>query len=119
MICNGAVVRDLKLSIDRETADVEDTIPVSRSGWCVLRAWSEKSEHPVLDLYPYATTSPIYITVEGSKPDRSEDAAYFVAWIDRMIDAAKTNQDWNNEAEKKAVLETLTSARRIYRHMQQ
>lgn len=119
VICNGEVVRDLKVSIDRETADVEDTIPVSRSGWCVLRAWSEKSEHPVLDLYPYATTSPIYITVEGSKPDRSEDAAYFIAWIDRMIDAAKSNQDWNTEAEKKAVLETLTSARRIYRHMQQ
>ena len=69
VICNGQVVRDLKLSRDRETADVEDTIPVSRSGWCVLRAWSEKSEHPVLDMYPYATTSPIYITVEGSKPE--------------------------------------------------
>ena len=36
-----------------------------------------------------------------------------------MIDAAKSNQDWNTEAEKKAVLEMLTSARKIYRQMQQ
>jgi len=119
MICNGEVVRDLKLNSDQETADIEEAIPVSRSGWCLLRAWSEKAEHPVLDLYPYATTSPIYITVEGSKPDRGEDASYFVTWIDRMIDSAKSNQDWNTDAEKKAVLDMLTAARGIYQHLQQ
>jgi TolB protein len=119
VICNGDVVRDLNLSGDRESADVEDTIPVSRSGWCLLRAWSEKAEHPVLDMYPYATTSPIYIAVEGSKPNRSQDAAYFITWIDRMIDAAKANQDWNTDAEKKAVLDMLLTARGIYWKMQE
>ena len=115
VICDGEVVRDLKLnSGNGESADVEDTIPVSRSGWCLLRAWSEKAEHPILDMYPYATTSPIYVTVAGSNPEPVEDAAYFVAWIDRMIDAAKSNQDWNTEAEKKAVLDTLISARDVY-----
>jgi hypothetical protein len=93
---------------------VEETIPISRSGWCLLRAWSEKPEYPILDLYPYATTSPIYVTVEGSTLDRNDDAAYFVAWIDRLIDGAKANKDWNTDAEKSAVLETLGSARRIY-----
>ena len=68
VICNGEVVRDLKINGDRETADVEDTIPVSRSGWCVLRAWSENAEHPILDMYPYATTSPIYVKVAGPSP---------------------------------------------------
>jgi TolB protein len=119
VICNGAVVRDLKLDGDRERADVEDTIPVSRSGWCLLRAWSDKAEHPILDMYPYATTSPIYVTVAGSNPKSAEDAAYFVAWIDRMMAAAKSNQDWNTEAEKAAVLETLTSARKVYLQMEQ
>jgi hypothetical protein len=114
VICNGEVVRDLKLNGDREAADVQDTIPISRSGWCLLRAWSDKAEHPVLDMYPYATTSPIYVTVTGSHPRATEDAAYFIAWIDRMIDAAKSNQDWNTEAEKIAVLEMLSSARKVY-----
>ena len=118
VICNGDVVRDLKINGDRETADVEDTIPLSRSGWCLLRAWSEKAEHPILDMYPYATTSPIYVTVAGSHPKHAEDAAYFIAWIDRMIDAAKSNPDWNTEAEKAAVLETLRSARKVYVQME-
>ncbi len=114
VICNGEVARDLKLNGDGETADVEDTIPISRSGWCLLRAWSEKAEHPVLDLYPYATTSPIYVTVTGSKPKPTDDAAYFIAWIDRLIESAKTNQDWNTVAEKNAVLRMLGAARKIY-----
>jgi len=114
VICNGDVVRDLKLSGDRQSADINESLPISRSGWCVLRAWSDKSEYPVLDLYPYATTSPIYISVAGSNPSRKEDAGYFVAWIDRMIQAAKSNQDWNTEREKTAVLSLLDYARNIY-----
>ena len=117
VICNGQVTRDLKVSSDGSAADVESTIPISRSGWCLLRAWSEKAEHPVLDLYPYATTSPIYVTVAGSKPKPSEDAAYFIAWIDRLTEAAESNHDWNTEAEKDAVLNVLTSARRMYEEM--
>jgi Tol biopolymer transport system component len=118
VICNGEVVRDLKLSGDGETADVEDTIPISRSGWCLLRAWNDKPEHPVLDQYPYATTSPIYVTVAGSNPKRTDDAAYFIAWIDRLTEETKSNQDWNTVAEKNAMLEMLNSARKVYVQLQ-
>ena len=118
VICNGQVARDLKVQSDGKTADMDDTIPISRSGWCLLRAWSEKPEYPILDLYPYATTSPIYVTVEGSTLDRNDDAAYFVAWIDRLIDGAKANKDWNTDAEKSAVLDMLGSARKIYLGME-
>jgi TolB protein len=118
VVCNGHVVRDLKLNNDREAADVQDTIPISRSGWCLLRAWSDKAELPVLDAYPYATTSPIYVTVAGSQVRSPEDAAYFVAWIDRLIEAAKSNKDWNTEAERTAVLNLLSYARAIYVQLQ-
>jgi hypothetical protein len=114
IICNGRVVRDLKLTADRESADIEDTIPIAQSGWCLLRAWSDKAEHPVLDAYPYATTSPIYVTVTGSVAKPAEDAAYFIAWIDRMIEDASANRNWNTQAERKSVLELLEQARVVY-----
>jgi TolB protein len=114
IICNGRVVRDLKLTTDRESADIEDTIPIAQSGWCLLRAWSDKAEHPVLDAYPYATTSPIYVTVTGSVAKPAEDAAYFIAWIDRMIEDASANRNWNTQAERKSVLELLEQARVVY-----
>jgi hypothetical protein len=114
VICNGRVVRDLKLGNDHESVDVEDAIPISQSGWCLLRAWSDKAEHPVLDVYPYATTSPIYVTVANSAAKPTEDAAYFIAWIDRMIQDAESNRDWNTSTEKASVLNLLERARAVY-----
>jgi TolB protein len=114
VICNGRVVRELKVNDDRETANIEGAIPLSQSGWCLLRAWSDKAEHPVLDAYPYATTSPIYIAVAGSATKPKEDAAYFIAWIDRMIQDAKSSRDWNTPAEKTSVMNLLEEARAVY-----
>ncbi len=118
VVCNGEVVLELKLDTDRETANLEDTIPISRSGWCLLRARSDQSEYPILDSYPYATTSPIYITVTDSAPKAAEDAAYFIAWIGRLEEAVNANHDWNTETEKTTVLKMLNDAREVYKKLQ-
>jgi TolB protein len=117
VICNGQVVRELKLTGKRESADEEGKLPVSSTGWCLLRASSDKAEYPVLDLYPYATTSPVYIKVEGDKPHPREDASYFIAWIDQLTTAAQANKDWNTEIEKTTVLDQLSRARKVYEEM--
>jgi len=118
VICNREVVRDLKLGGDHETANVADDISISKSGWCLLRAWSEKAEHPILDLYPYATTSPIYVTTAGSRAKAADDAAYFISWIGRLEEAVQANHDWNTEEEKTAVLKTLEDAQEVYKKLQ-
>src|SRR5208282_4254298 len=84
VVCNGKVAQTFKLDAARSSGDVTGTIPVSESGWCVLRASSDQAEYPVLDNYVYATTSPIYVTVLGKAPHAPEDAEYFAAWIDRV-----------------------------------
>ena len=114
LVCNGTVVEDLKLNGDRQSADREGAIPISHSGWCLLRAWADKPESPVLDLYPYATTGPLYVKVGSSAVKSREDAAYFIAWIDRLVQAAASNPDWNTEAEKASILHLLEQARAVY-----
>ena len=42
------------------------------------------------------------------------DAAYFVAWIDRLTAAARSNPSWNAEAEKESVLSMLEEAKKKY-----
>ncbi len=118
IVCNGRVVRDLKLNGDRQSADYNGSIPISQTGWCVLRASSDKPEHPVLDDYVYATTSPVYITVAGSKPKPVDDAAFFITWIDRLAAKAKANTNWNSDAEKSSVLQMLEQARKVYLALQ-
>ncbi len=76
--------------------DVEGTIPLGSSGWCVLRASTDAAHDEVLDNYVYATTSPIYVTIGGAAPRSPEDAKYFAAWMDRLSEAAASYPDWNN-----------------------
>ena len=114
IVCNGKVARELNLEADRMSAHVTGSLPVETSGWCVLRAFSDQSVYPILDIYPYATSSPIYLSVSGSPQRSPADAVYFVAWIDRLIDAARSNTSWNTETEKQSVLGLLQEARRKY-----
>src|SRR2546425_490776 len=114
IVGNGKVVATIPLSGDRRTARDTVGIPVATSGWYVLRAWSERAQTPVLDLYPFASTSPIYVRV-GAQPTRSpEDAAFFVRWIDRLLDAARRHVDWNTPAERNATLRLFEDARAVY-----
>ena len=47
-------------------------------------------------------------------PSAKQEAAYFMAWIDRMTAAAEKNEGWNTPEEKTTVLGTLKQAREIY-----
>jgi Tol biopolymer transport system component len=117
VVCNGKVARALKLEGARDTADVTGTIPLNESGWCVLRAWSDEAEYPLMDNYAYATTSPVYVTIAGKRAYSREDAEYFKAWIDRTIEVTEKYPDWNSAAEKELVMKRLRDARAVYEGM--
>jgi hypothetical protein len=114
IVCNGKVARELALDANRTSTHIEDSLSLDGSGWCVLRAFSDKAEYPILDLYPYATTSPIYVRMDGAPLSNKTDSAYFVAWVDRMIVAAQGNTSWNTDAEKESVLSLFREARSRY-----
>ena len=117
IVCNGKVVKQLPLNQERDAADAQGTIPLGESGWCLLRAYSDKAVYPLLDNYAYATSSPVYVTVAGQKPRSPEDAGYFAAWIGRVMDVTSSYPDWNSAEEKKLVLERLRAAKAIYEEM--
>jgi TolB protein len=118
VVCNGRVVKDIRLEGARDAADAKGTIPISESGWCALRAWSDDAVYPVLDNYAYATTSPVYLTVAGAKPHSPEDAKYFAAWIARVAEITAAYPDWNSPQEKELVLKRLDDAKKIYEGME-
>jgi len=118
IVCNGKVAKSLPLEGKRDSADIEGVLPVGSSGWCLLRAWSDKPVYPVMDSYAYATTSPIYVTVGGAKPRSPEDAKYFSAWIQRIMDVTDKYPDWNSAEEKRLMMRRLLDAKQIYDGLQ-
>jgi len=117
VVCNGKVVESLPTGTTKEFADIKGSLPLQESGWCVLRAWSEKAEYPVMDNYTYATTSPVYVTIAGKRAYSKKDSEYFQAWIDRTIEVTTQYPDWNSAEEKDLVLQKLLEARTVYQNL--
>jgi Tol biopolymer transport system component len=114
VVRNGEVIQSIPLSGDHTRADATVSLEADRSGWYLVRAFAPRSRHPVLDLYPYGTTSPIYLIVNG-RPIRSPaDARYFVTWLDQLAAQADAHTGWNDEAERRTVREDIARARAFF-----
>ena len=108
VVQNGKVVATLAPGT---SVDAEGEVELGESGWLLLRAWNDDADPLVFDIYPYASTSPIYVEVAGSKPRSPEDARYFVRWLERNIESAGARTDWNSDREKQRVLDYLHQAK--------
>ena len=117
LVLNGRVVKSFDLRRDRQRLDLEGDLAIDTGGWLLLRAWNDGSDPQVLDLYPYATTSPIYLDLPGRPSSVAEDAAYFAAWLDRVIADASKRTDFRTPRERDATLEYLRKARERYNGM--
>jgi hypothetical protein len=115
LVQGGKVVKAFKLTGDRRSFDAAGMLDVDTDGWVLLRAWNEHSDPLILDLYPYATTSPVWLDVPGGLPPDPADAAYFAAWLDRTIADAETRTDFRTAGEKESVLRYLREARDHFR----
>jgi TolB protein len=114
IVRNGAVVATIPLTAQRTDVSLDVKLSTHESGWYLLRARGSGAHYPILDVYPYATTSPIYVIV-GGRPIRSPvDARYFIAWIGRLETGAAQHQGWNTAAEKDTTLETIRRARKVF-----
>jgi TolB protein len=115
LVHNGKVVKRFELSGDRRSLDSEGELQIDSGGWLLLRASNDGADPQVLDLYPYATTSPIYLELPGGAPPAREDAAYFAAWMERVLHSAETRDEYNTIQEREATLAYLRRALDHYR----
>ncbi|HEY2682981.1 MAG TPA: CehA/McbA family metallohydrolase [Steroidobacteraceae bacterium] len=112
LVCNGKLMKSfIAKGTSADHGDFTGSVPLTDSGWCVVRASSDQFRYPVLDNYVYATTSPIYVSIAGRAAHSSADAKYFAAWIDRMLESTSAYPDWNSPAEKSLVLRRLNDAK--------
>jgi len=114
VVWNGEVVQTIPTDMTRRRADFSGSIKVNGSGWLLLRAWNDRSHPDVFDIYPYATTSPVYVTVDGKGLRSTDDADYFIAWINRVRESAEAHPDYNSTAEREIVLANIDRAIQVF-----
>ncbi|MEQ8936129.1 MAG: CehA/McbA family metallohydrolase, partial [Amphiplicatus sp.] len=114
IVVNGEIAASVSLDDEGRSAAGMGELEIDESSWILLRAISDKASPLVFDLYPHATTSPIYVTVGGSPMRSAEDATFFIQWMDRLIAFAQESDDWNTIAERDAVVASFNRARKEF-----
>jgi O-glycosyl hydrolase len=115
LVHNGKVVATQEGTASPEHPILLRTnLDVTRSGWLCARRMDEDGHQ--------THTAPIYVTV-NNKPVRAstEDAQYFVDWIDNLIDKTSPGNEWNHyfTHDLEEVQNRYRKARDIYKKIAQ
>jgi len=106
IIGNGRVMA----KFSGRVADTGVVFRVTNTGWFLARAYSDKPRLPVLDLYPFASTSPIYVSVGNTPPSCREDAEFFLRWINLLSQRVRADTNWNTTSERDQALVLISRA---------
>ena len=115
IIQDGAIARSIATTAGGRSADATIALDATTTGWVLLRAWSDSARHPILDLHPMATTSPVYVRLENSTRESPGDALFLQQWIARLEAAARRSDTFNDGQEREAVLRSLGAAAQTMR----
>lgn len=111
IVRNGEVIARVQPSLGGTRADTTIALEARQSGWYLLRAWTVGGRHPILDVQPFGTTSPIYVTVGGAPIRSDSDVQYLLDWTDRLRTNVLGFTGWNDPRERASALATIDSAR--------
>jgi hypothetical protein len=115
LVRDGNVIAQSRASGDKRSIELEQLVAFERSGWVALRAWGPPhADGPGPSLFGH--TSAIYIEVPGRPLDASEDAAYFIAWIDRLAALIRERARVPTRS-RQHVESQLAAARAVYAKM--
>ena len=113
IVQNGRIVHRVDATGDLKAIDAELEIPVEGSGWIAARVLGPP-QHGAMDSYLFAHTNPVFVIADGEPIRSLDDAAFFVRWIDQVLEELRAMDRWDDPAQKAEVLATFEEGRRLY-----
>ena len=104
-------VEALKEMLGKEI-EAELEVRVESSGWLAVRVLGP-TQHGVMDSYLFAHTNPVFLIADGEPIRSSEDAAFFVRWVDQNLETLRGRR-WYDPAQRAEVIAPFEEARRLY-----
>jgi len=114
VVYNGDVVAAHTGASPVMQADISGMLTLRENGWVLFRVWNAGPHQDIFDVYPYATTNPVFIHQGVPSSKSAGSAAYFIKWIDRIEKMAKESPNFRNETERGVVLKDMAAARAYY-----
>ncbi len=114
VVYNGDVVASHSGTQPVTQLDISGNLTLRENGWVLFRVYNAGAHPDIFDVYPYASTNPVFIHqgIPSSKAPAS--AAWFIRWIDRVETKTKETPNFRNETERTEVLKDMAAARAYY-----
>jgi TolB protein len=114
LIQNGRVIATAQASGNKFEIILDQELLLDRSGWIAARVTGPPANHLAPGQHQ-AHTNPVYVELAGSKLDSKTDAAFFLAWIDRL-EADLRRRDRMHTGKSHVELQ-LKAARDVFRNL--
>jgi hypothetical protein len=114
LIVNGDVVATATAEDAGQRALLAHELKAEGSCWIAARAIGP-AHRLALDTHVFAHTSPVYVSVDEQPQRDAPSAAYFVEWIDRLIDLSARRAKYPDDASRERVAALFTEAQEYYR----
>ena len=118
LIVNREVVASSNAIEDGRRAHLSERVTVNESSWIAFRALGPPSRL-VLGGDLFAHSSPVYVSIADQALVNPLDGAYFVSWIDRLIDMAIERGSYSSDADRDRVVALFRSGQEYYRRFAQ
>lgn len=125
LIVNGDIIASAGATEGGTRAAISHDLTIAGTCWVAARVHGPKS--PLVldpgesDAAPpgdvYAHTSPVYVSVPGQPQASAVDAAYFVDWVERLIEQVNTHGRYPSDAMRADVVTLFRRAQDWYRAM--
>lgn len=103
---------------DRVTTQIIDVnLPIKKSSWIAIHVTGPEDPR-VLDGRAWAHTSPVYIKISGQPIRHRDDAAYFVTWIDKLLNIVATRNRYPTPEDRERVETLFRKAQDLFRERQ-
>ena len=110
---NGEIIHTVEATGSRKTIEAELELPIDSSGWIAARILGP-TQHGAMDSYLFGHTNPVFVIADDEPIRSSDDAGFFVRWIDEVLDDLQGMDRWDDPAHKRAVIATFEEGRRLY-----
>jgi len=113
IVVNGEVVAATKGPARELSLDTKVTL--EEGSWIAARARGPYDRLLVNDDNTFAHSSPVYCTVDGAGPRNADDAAFFIRWIDQLIERVERSDRFANEGQRTETVELFRKAQGYYK----
>jgi hypothetical protein len=112
VVWKGKVVKSVSPHEDPTRAVADCELDAKEMGWVAARAF-EKAAASIR----FAHTSPVYVQVGDGRGIVSEDAKFFIDWMDREMKFYQGYSGFRSEQDRQAMIEMYRKARAVYEQL--